>query len=90
MNQRIVPIDPNARIVFEFGNYTLQYRRNSKRQISWRRAGYFPDLTSLCLEYLKNAPARAGNPIRSIQELIKVIRKAESNIINLFTNNKKL
>lgn len=78
--KQIIPIDENAQIVIDPLNYILQYRRKSKRCLSYRTDGYFPNLTSLCIEYLSNAPQRAEHAIRSIEELIQVIEKAESRI----------
>lgn len=84
--EKIIPIDNNARIVIELENYILQYRRKSKSQISWRTAGYFPDLVSLATEYLNNAPKRADNAIRSLEDLVDVIKQAENRICKIITN----
>ncbi|EKE18829.1 MAG: hypothetical protein ACD_9C00219G0004 [uncultured bacterium] len=87
--KKIIPLDVNARIVIDSRNYILQYRRNSKSQISWRRGKYFSDLTALCLDYLNASPVREENAIDSIEELIRTITEAEKNILNLISNNKQ-
>jgi hypothetical protein len=81
--EKIIHLDNDARIVIMTKNYVLQYRRKSKSQISWREAGYFTTLTSLYLEYLNSAPRRSDNAIHSLEELVQVIQKAESNIYKL-------
>lgn len=88
MKNKIIPLDKNARIVIDSGNYILQYRRKSETQISWRRGKYFSDLTALCLDYLNSSPERAENAINSIQKLIDVIKESESKIIKFLKENK--
>lgn len=79
--KNIIPLDTNARMVIEPDNYILQYRRKSKASVlTWRTEGYFPDLTSICTEYINNAPRRSENAIKSIRALIEAIEKAEENI----------
>ena len=86
--EKIILIDDDARIFIEPLNYTLQYRRQSRKQISWRVAGYFPDLTSLATEYLNEAPRRADNAIKSIDEMVVIIKKAEARICKLIIDQK--
>lgn len=85
---QIIEIDENTRIVIEPLNYVLQYRRKSKSEISWRVAGYFPDLMSSCLDYLKNAPQRSDNAINSINGIVVAIQNAETRICELIINKK--
>jgi hypothetical protein len=85
--KQLILIDKNARILMDSRNYILEFRRNSKKQISWRLGGYFPDLTSLYLEYLNSSPRRAENAINSIEELVQVIKKAEARICKIINNN---
>ena len=85
--EKIIPIDNNARIVIEPENYILQYRRKSKSQISWRTAGYFSEMTSLCLEYLNASPNRPDNAIRSLEDLVDVIKQAENRICKIIINH---
>jgi hypothetical protein len=84
--KKIIPIDDNSRIVIDGGNFTLQFRRKSKRKISWRNAGYFTNLKDLSSSYLHTAPQRADNAIRSIEKLAETIKKAEENFARLFDN----
>jgi hypothetical protein len=86
--KQIIPIDDNARIIVDPKNYILEYRRKSKNQISWRVAGYYTNLTSLCLDYLNSAPRRTDNAISSILELVQVIKNAESRICKIIINHK--
>jgi hypothetical protein len=88
--EKIIPIDDNARIVIEPKNYILEFRRKSKKQISWRKAGYYSNLTSLYLEYLNSAPRRSDNAISSFKELVQAIKKAEAKICQIIINNKLL
>lgn len=88
--KRIIPIDDNARIIIEPRNYILEYRRKSKSQISWRGAGYFTDMTSLCLEYLNASPQRADNAIKDINGIVVTIQEAETRICKIINTNKKL
>ena len=84
---QIIPIDDNARIVIDSLNYILQYKRNSRDKITWRTAGYFPDLTSLSLEYINSAPQRAENPIKTIEKLIEVVKASTDQISEILKNN---
>lgn len=88
--KQIIPIDDNTRIIIEPKNYILEYRRKSKSQKSWRGAGYFTDMTSLCLEYLNASPRRADNAIKDINGIVVTIKRAETRICELITNNKNI
>lgn len=85
---KIIPIDKETRIKIEPMNFLIQRRRISKGKEAWRTEGYYADLIYLAIDYLNSAPARAENAIRSIDELIKVILFAESNLINIILNPK--
>ena len=83
---KIIPIDENSRILIEAENYALQFRRHSQKRISWRTAGYFPDLVSACLEYLNDAPRRSDNAIRTIGEIVVIIKEAETRLRKIIIN----
>jgi hypothetical protein len=84
--KQIIPIDNNSRIVIRTKDYVLQYRRKSKSQISWREAGCFPDMTSLCLKYLNASPRHTDNAIKTIGEIVAIIKEAETRICKLIIN----
>lgn len=88
--KQIISIDENSRIIIESENYILEYRRKSKSKISWRVAGYFPDLVSSCLDYLNNAPRGADNAIKDINGIVVAIQIAETRICKIINNNKQL
>lgn len=84
-----IPIDEYTQIVIDSENYILQYRRKSKKRISWRKTGNFPDLTSLATEYLNSAPRRDENAIKSLDGIVVAIKKAESKICKIIVNFQK-
>lgn len=81
--KQLIPIDESTRIMIDPRNYILQFRRKSKRLLTWRNIGFFPNLTSLCLEYLNSYPRRSENAINSIQELTDSIKSAEARICQI-------
>ena len=85
--RKIITIDENTRIVIESFNYMLQYRRQSKTKISWRRGGYFPDLISLSTEYVNSAPLRAENSIKTFERLIEVVIRSTDQISQVIIDN---
>lgn len=78
--RQIISIDENSRIIIEPENYILQYRRKSKKCLAYRTDGYFPDLVSLANEYLNTSPQHADNAIKSIDEMVAIIKEAETRI----------
>lgn len=87
MAKKIIHLDKNTRILLEPGRCALQYRRRSKGSVTtWRTPRYFPDLVPMCEEYVNSAPERSENAMRSIENLIETIRKAEKNIRKMFRN----
>lgn len=80
IKRQIISIDKNSRIVIDPRNYILQFRRNSERLLTWRDEGSYPDLTSLCLEYLNSYPQRSDKAISSLEEIVQEIKEAESKI----------
>lgn len=89
--KQIINIDNDTRMLIEVENYTLQFRRKSKKLISWRVDSYHTNLTSLSLAYLNSAPQRANNAIKSLDDIVVAIREAEARICKLIIkHNKKL
>ena len=86
MKNKIIRIDDNSRIEIIPDNYVLQYliktepKDGKKGCFKWITDGYFPDLVSLAIEYLKNAPHATSEAIEDIKKLIEVVERAEKRI----------
>jgi hypothetical protein len=81
-----ISIDENSRILLEDNNYTLQYKRKDSKAKGgkiWAVGGYFPTLATLLQDWVINAPAHTDTPLRTLQELVIYIQKAEKHIENL-------
>ena len=86
--KQIINIDENARILVTSEDYILQYRRKSKYKISWRVGRYFPDLISLCMDYINDSPRHADNAIEGLGEIVAIIKEAETRICKIINNQK--
>ena len=89
--EKIIEIDENTRIKAIKDNFILQYKiKTRNKRIAWHTDGYFPNLTSLSIEYLNASPYRAIQATEDFKRLIEVLQEAETKICNLITNNKNL
>ena len=88
---KIIPIDKETRIRITSQDYILQRkkRNKSKKRITWKYEGYFPDLMSLSNYYINSAPYRVMNATGQFQELIEVVKSAEKKIESLIINLKQ-
>lgn len=87
----MIPIDKNAKFKIEDNNYIL-YRKiqDSKakdEKSKWLISGYFPTLDSLLQDWVKNAPAWTQDSLRTLQDVVDVIQKAEKRVEQLIHNN---
>lgn len=85
MKEQIIKIDEEYRIETDTENYILKRKGfNKKKQITvWRLVGYFPDLVSLCEEYINVSPRGGTKATGDVKDLIKAIKQAENTIKNL-------
>ncbi len=92
MEQDKIKIDKNSRIVLQDNNYKLEYRVKCKEKpdgakpvndYRWELGGYFRTLDNLAESWIDNYPSHCEENIKTLKELIKVIRDARDKIIKL-------
>lgn len=87
--RKIIPIDKNTRIKIIPDNFMLQRKIKTKnKRITWHTDGFFPNLITLSEEYLTASPYRAIEATRDFKDLIKVVKRAEANIIKAIAKMK--
>jgi hypothetical protein len=89
--EKTIKIDENNRIDIIPSNYVWKSKREVKNKVTgltsleWITVGYYPDLASICQEFVKDAPRNSGVAMRSINGVIESIKNAEKTIINIFS-----
>ena len=88
-----IKIEEHARLLIEDNNYTLEWKVpkgefQGKKGIGfrWELGGYFPDMASMCMDYIKNRPSHlkpSETPLRNLQEVVKCVQEAEKRIEKL-------
>lgn len=82
LTNKIIPIDEDTRIKLLPDNFMLQFRVKTRtNRMAWHTEGYYPDMTSLSHSYLNHAPYRAIQSTEALNEVIAIIKQAETNII---------
>ena len=87
---KVIFIDENNKIEIITGNYIWRIRKlirdkNSNTDVlKWTTDGYYPDLVSICQSYIKDAPRNSEAQIKSLQDIVDAIEKADKTIRDVF------
>ena len=64
-----------------------QLIEKSAKEFKWEVGGYFPTLDTLLQDYVINTPSHKNQAeIKSLQDVVDVIREAEARIVKLIHN----